>query len=57
MGFTGPLRMRLNLTTPRFIIRYHALQDQVTRLHTEQPNLRQAGEEIAEKKDEGEFNW
>lgn len=55
LGFSGPLRMRLNFTTPRFIVRYHALQDQITRLHLEQPNHPQAGEETAEKKNEGEF--
>ena len=55
LGFSGPLRMRLNFTTPRFIVRYHALQDQITRLHLEQPNHPQAGEEIAEEKNEGEF--
>jgi len=53
LGFHGPLRMRLNFTTPRFIVRYHALQDQINRLHLEQPNLPQAGEELAEEKNEG----
>ncbi|KAF8797850.1 hypothetical protein BYT27DRAFT_7203535 [Phlegmacium glaucopus] len=52
LGFSGPLRMRLNFTTPRFIVRYHALQDQISRLHLEQPNLPQAGEEVPEKNEE-----
>ena len=49
--------MRLNFATPRFIVRYHALQDQITRLHIEQPNHTQAGEETAEEKNEGEFQF
>ena len=57
LGFSGPLRMRLNFTTPRFIVRYHALQDQITRLHLEQANHPQAGEETAEEKNEGEFQF
>lgn len=54
LGFSGPLRIRLNFTTPRFIVRYHAFQDQITRLHLEQPNHPQVGEETAEEKNEGE---
>ncbi|KIK63735.1 hypothetical protein GYMLUDRAFT_450222 [Collybiopsis luxurians FD-317 M1] len=38
--FSGPLRLRLQLNTPRFIVRYRMLQDQVLRL-----NLTDAGEE------------
>ena len=37
---SGPLRLRLQLNTPRFIIRYRMLQDQILRL-----NLADAGEE------------
>jgi hypothetical protein len=48
--------VRLNFTTPRFIVRYHALQDQITRLHLEQPNVTQAEEETAEEKNEGVFD-
>ncbi|KAJ7090222.1 hypothetical protein B0H15DRAFT_253542 [Mycena belliarum] len=29
----GPLRLRLKATVPRFILRYHLLQDQVARFH------------------------
>jgi hypothetical protein len=47
--------MRLNVTMSRFIVRYHALQDQITRLHLEQPNHPQVGEETAEEKNEGEL--
>ena len=57
LGFSGPLRMRLNFTTPRFIVRYHALQDQITRHHLEQPNHAQAGGETVEEKNEGEFEY
>ena len=49
--------MRLNFSAPRFIIRYHALQDQITRLHLEQSNLPQAGEETVEEKSEGELQF
>ncbi|KAJ6547133.1 hypothetical protein B0H19DRAFT_1237789 [Mycena capillaripes] len=37
---TGPLRLRLSSVIPRFILRYHLLQDQVSRL-----NLAAAGDE------------
>lgn len=37
---TGPLRLRLKGVVPRFIIRYHLLQEQVSRL-----NLVAAGDE------------
>ncbi|KAJ7093167.1 hypothetical protein C8R44DRAFT_890935 [Mycena epipterygia] len=37
---TGPLRLRLKSVIPRFILRYHLLQDQVARL-----NLAAAGDE------------
>ena len=53
LGFSGPLRMRLNFTTPRFIIRYHALQDQIARPQLEHTNVSQAGDENTEEKNEG----
>lgn len=31
--FSGPLRIRLTSVTPRFILRYHLLQDQIARLN------------------------
>lgn len=31
-GFSGPLRLRLKSTSPRFIVRYRLLQDQIYRL-------------------------
>ncbi|KAJ6618306.1 hypothetical protein B0H10DRAFT_1795606, partial [Mycena sp. CBHHK59/15] len=37
---TGPLRLRLKSVVPRFILRYHLLQDQVAGL-----NLTAAGDE------------
>ncbi|KAJ3993852.1 hypothetical protein F5050DRAFT_1896984 [Lentinula boryana] len=40
LGFTGPLRLRLQLVNSRFIIRYRTLQEQVMRL-----SLGDAGEE------------
>ncbi|KAF9070377.1 hypothetical protein BDP27DRAFT_1323944 [Rhodocollybia butyracea] len=41
----GPLRLRLQLLNPRFIVRYRMLQDQISRL-----NLAEAGEEyVAEE--------
>ncbi|KAJ6488652.1 hypothetical protein C8R47DRAFT_490255 [Mycena vitilis] len=39
-GINGPLRLRLRSVIPRFILRYHLLQDQVSRL-----NLVAAGDE------------
>ncbi|KAJ7929296.1 hypothetical protein B0H13DRAFT_1964736 [Mycena leptocephala] len=41
---TGPLRLRLRSVIPRFILRYHLLQDQVSRL-----NLAAAGDEQAQE--------
>ncbi|KAE9407080.1 hypothetical protein BT96DRAFT_175475 [Gymnopus androsaceus JB14] len=38
--FSGPLRLRLQLVNPRFIVRYRMLQDQIQRL-----NLAEVGEE------------
>lgn len=32
---SGPLRLRLRATTPRFILRYHLIQDQISRLNLE----------------------
>ncbi|KAF8894420.1 hypothetical protein BD779DRAFT_1500989 [Infundibulicybe gibba] len=35
----GPLRLRLRSVAPRFIVRYHQLQDHVARLHITDPGL------------------
>ncbi|KDQ60606.1 hypothetical protein JAAARDRAFT_55334 [Jaapia argillacea MUCL 33604] len=46
-GFSGPLRLRLVCTTPRFIVRYHEIQDQVARL-----NLVGSGEGLVPRQEE-----
>ncbi|TFK42778.1 hypothetical protein BDQ12DRAFT_719621 [Crucibulum laeve] len=33
LGISGPLRVRLQTVVPRFIVRYHTLQEQVSRLN------------------------
>ena len=49
--------MRLKFTSPRFIVRYHVLQDQINKLHLELQNFPSSGEEVAEEKDEGELRF
>jgi hypothetical protein len=43
--FSGPLRIQLQSVIPRFITRYHLLQDQIARLNI----ANEAGDEVVEE--------
>ena len=47
--------MRLNFTALQFIVQYHALQDQITRLHLEQSITLKPEKKAVEEKNKGEF--
>ncbi len=56
-GISGPLRMRLYPSTPRFIVRYQQLQEHVSRLQLELPSREIPARNHAEVQDSEYHCW
>jgi hypothetical protein len=49
---SGPLRLRLHVVVPRFILRYHMLRDQIARLNLA---VEEEGQQVVTQGDESEL--